>query len=403
MSSLQQNLSTVFAPASGALVLVERAEDNISESRRLWEADQQKLCGGTAQQRTDDEQETFLTNLCVMYAEEWRHRKIRQYPDTLARWRATTGTVANLGVKEETAEEYLTFNGSRSAELSVPATSVAFLEGTFYLDDGTQVYPSKSFDGISTVTLSREVHGVLKVRRTSRYRLLKLTVDPIGAEINSLMFAFADGASATLSVNYIPEYCPYDPTKQPAGDDCGLVNGSDVGSDDVDDPIDYAGLGTPRITAVNHASSVIEGETLTVRVTIRNYSSTSSASGTLYIGPRPWAEQPRNATSYNLAAGETQTFSLGYIHPRVEFFNMQANLDEVVNLTVFGGLVEVIAADADAEGNQLGTVYNEVSRDMDEVVVGGVTIKRITRVTFEAADGSGRRYTEIFNNAGVDP
>lgn len=194
------NLLADFGELAGTLRLEYQNGDNVLPSK-----EKDALAREEGPSPTVKDRRAALDRLRAKDEEAWRKRKLRLYPagptDTLV---SSHGTV-RLGHMEMTAEsELLVFQGTETAQLKYPATSVSLqILGAAFDTSGQRIgNPSVRYLGNGVVLASQPAFFVVQASYSAEYQVVELEVEPTGKPFDVLVAAFRGTAFASVVVPF---------------------------------------------------------------------------------------------------------------------------------------------------------------------------------------------------------
>ena len=374
------------------LRLVYNRDDNLLPSelaeKEQTEANVAAGCNAVpAPTRTPAEQRAYEEQLHHLDQHAWPTRKLRLYPPVNALLRCSYGRVTPLHVVEEEVDEVITFSGSDQATMSSRGNPY-LLEpiGRVFDEAGNQVVsPALQYRGEGLISTDRRIWGLVRARYRTSYRVIELVCTPTGEDFQVQVIAYDGDDVASAIVDY--ELLEFD-TGQVAGVDCG-GGGIDAGEEPQDPPPPVARY---ELINLEHAAEVEKGKALNVNMILRNINGVSGS----------------GAVQFRLRFGDAEVSAA---------FSCDANATAQVNLSVTPTKTGFFVTEGQVIGDffstqnrqvkvydpeeELPEEWNEVEREMSDIDVDGVLIKRIENVTFDRGE-TGRKVKLIFDNSGVE-
>lgn len=387
--------ATVQVAISGpddGLQLVYNRDDNLLPSELAAKAETEKNvaagCNAVATPtRTPAEQQAYEEQLHHLDQHAWPTRKLRLYPPVNAQLRCSYGRVTPLHVVSEEVDEVVNFSGGDQATLSSRGNPY-LLEpiGRVYDERGNQVVaPVLQYRGEGLVTSDRRIWGLVRARYRTSYRVIELVCTPTGEDFQVQVTAYHDDDVASTVVEY--ELLEFD-TGQVAGVDCG-GGGIDAGEEPQDPPPPVARY---ELINVEYPQSVEKDKTFDIHMLLRNINGVSG-SGSVQFRLRYGDLQVSSAFSCD--ANQTVQVNMKATPTKKGVFVTEG---QVLGdfFSTQNGRIEVYDPEEDVPEE-----WNEVEREMSDIDVQGVLIKRIENVTFNRGE-TGRKVKLIFDNTGVE-
>lgn len=385
---IQTSLNAGFAAPAGPLRLQYVKEDNLLPSEvAAAERTQDNINAGcyVVPERTLTEAEERARDELLHHHDQlaWPIRKLRLYPADAAVLRCNYGAVRPLHRVQEAVDEIVVFAGSDQVQLeSVGDPSAITIIGRAYDETGAEVEdPQLVYRGAGVITCDRKLFARVAATYQTEYRLIELTVVPTGENFEVQVIAFQGGETASTLVPY--EMLEFD-TGQVAGVNCG--GGLNAGQEPVNAPPPAARY---EMLSMSHGAKVEKDAELQVTMTFRNI---NAVAGT-------------GAVKFGLQYGPSVSGVFNCDANGVASINLSLSPDKVGTFATFGEIIgdffsqqrgSVEVTDPDAEP----AIWREVSREMTDIDVDGVGIKRIEKVTFDL-DGTGELVTLAFDNTEV--
>lgn len=385
---IQTSLNAGFAAPAGPLRLQYVKEDNLLPSEvAAAERTQDNINAGcyVVPERTLTEAEERGRDELLHHHDQlaWPIRKLRLYPADAAVLRCNYGAVRPLHRVQEAVDEIVVFAGSDQVQLeSVGDPSAITIIGRAYDETGEEVEdPQLVYRGAGVITCDRKLFARVAATYQTEYRVIELTVVPTGENFEVQVIAFQGGETASTLVPY--EMLEFD-TGQVAGVNCG--GGLSAGQEPVNAPPPAARY---EMLSMSHGAKVKKDAELQVTMTFRNI---NAVAGT-------------GAVKFGLKSGPSVSGVFNCDANGVASINLSLSPDKVGTFTTFGEIIgdffsqergRVQVTDPDAEP----AIWREVSREMTDIDVDGVGIKRIEKATFDL-DGTGELVTLTFDNSEV--
>jgi hypothetical protein len=390
--STQAEVTVAITGPADSLQLVYLKEDNLlpSEIEAAKESADNIAAGcnavSTGPVKTPAELNAEKEALHHLDQHAWPIRKLRLYPAVNAVLRCSYGTIIGQHVVNAVESEIITFSGSDQTTLEHRGDPISITPiGRVYDENANQVNtPSLQYRGRGLLTADRRIWGQFEARYNTQYRVLQLTVVPTGASFEvQVMAKHGDEIADTL----VPfELLEFD-TGQVAGVDCG--GGIDANPEPTNPP---PPAGRYQLIAMNHAPEVEKGKTLAVTLILRNINGVQG-SGSVTFGLR-YTDDSASATFSCDANGQTSV-NLNVTCTEVGHFITEGRIIGDFFSTRTGSVQVTDPAEEEPEE------WPELEREMSEIDVNGVLIKRIETVTFEKGE-TGKKVKLIFDNTDVE-
>lgn len=332
-----------------------------------------------AEQRARDE----LLHRQDQYA--WPIRKLRLYPPVHALIRCDYGNLRTLHKVDESVDEVAVFSGTDQVTLEHDGdpSALRFL-GRVYDEQGDLVEaPQLRYRGAGVLTCDRKIFGRAVATYQTQYRVIELNVTPTGENFDVQVTAFQDGQTASVVVPF--EMLEFD-TGQVAGVNCAGMGGIDAGQEPINVP---PPAGRYQLISLSHPATGKVDEPLTANLTLRNINAVDG-SGAVEFSLRYTGM--RGTAAFTCPANGTVSVSVS-LTPTQEggFTTVGQVMGDLFSQTT--GFVTIRPSEEEA------AEWREVSREMSDVDVDGVAIKRIETVTMQMPDAS--QVKLVFDNSGV--
>lgn len=380
-------VSVGFEAPAGSFRLEYRREDNLlpSEVAAAAEREDNVNAGCTlrpAPQLTEAQKQAQKELLHTQDQYAWPIRKLRLYPAGAATIRCSYGSTRVLHAETATDTEVLEFRGTDRAEVQGNGVPVALRPlGRIYDAQGHEIEDAGLVHrGAGLVTASQPIYGLVAADFSETYQVIELVVVPTNEDFDVMVAAFRGGQTASAVVPF--EMLDFD-TGQVAGVNCDGMTETMRARTNWPAP-------EPRyvIESVEYLDAVAKGESLSVTVTVKNINSAEGVGTVDFV-----LGMEAVAFGFSCEADGTADVSFGIRAPdSVGNYRTRASIrnnllaEETGNVRVF-----------DPESPD---TWSEVSREMSDVSVNGVAIKRIDKVTMVTSTGV--RANLVFDNSGVD-
>lgn len=314
----------------------------------------------------------------------WPIRKLRLYPPVNAAFRCSYGTIIGQHVVEEIEEELIVFSGSDQANLEHRGDPISITPVGRIFDENadTVTNPALKYRGRGLLTFERPIWGIFSAKYRTQYRVVQLTVEPTGQSFEVQALAFHAGEVADTMVPY--DLLEFD-TGQVAGVSCG---GIDAGEEPTTPP---PPVGRYEMISMTHPREVERDDQLEATIILRNINGVQGT-GSVKFGLR-YTDAETSAVFSCEANGQVQV-NVSVTCDREGFFITEA---QVIGDFFANQRSTVEVTDPDAEPEE----WVETEREMSDIDVNGVLIKRIENVTFARGE-SGDKVKLIFDNTDVE-
>lgn len=388
--TVSANLTVSVGLPGADLQLVYVKEDNLLPSEiEAAQQSQENVAAGCnsvpTPKRSPAEEAAHKEYLHHLDQHAWPFRNLRLYPPVNPLLRCTYGTISAAHMVEEIQEEIVSFAGSDSITFEHPGEPISLEPlGRIYDELGDQVFNLQLQNrGDGLVTAQRRLWGFVKARYRAQYRVIKLAVTPTAESFEVQCMAYHEGEVASVIVPF--DLLEFD-TGQVAGVNCGGIDG------DPQPPTPPPAVARYELISLIYSEEIVLGDEANVSMVLRNINGVQG-SGTAFFGLKYSSDsvtstftcEPYGQVGVNMTLTPT----------KAGFFQTEGRVLGDI-FTTRNGSMRV----TDPE-DELVDEWTESSREMSEVDVDGVLIKRIENVTFTRGE-TGRKTKLIFDNSDVD-
>lgn len=387
--SVTASVTVGIAGPEAGLQLVYVKEDNLlpSEIEAAKESAENVAAGCNAvpePKRSAAEEAAHKEALHHLDQHAWPYRKLRLYPPVNALLRCSYGNITPAHVVEEIVEEIVAFTGTDSMTFENQGDPISMQPlGRIYDETANEVFGlALANRGKGLVTADRRIWGFVKARYRTQYRVVNLAVVPTGESFEVQCLAYHGGEVAAAVAPF--DLLEFD-TGQVAGVDCGGIDGNP------EPLVPPPPVARYELISLIYDEEVELGKAANISMVLRNINGVKGT-GTAYFGLKYSSD--RVTSTFSCDENAQVAVNMTLTPSKAGFFQTEARvLGDIFSTR--NGVMRV----TDPEG-ELVDEWTEISREMSDVNVSGVLVKRIETVTFTRGE-SGRKTKLVFDNTDV--